>query len=318
MQSLAIVVPVFNEEEGLPDLFAALEQFRATIPETLVNVYFVDDHSDDATQQLLREGCERVPWFSFQRLSKRSGSHVAIIAGLSKCREDCAAFIAADLQDPPALIPRMMAACAEGHDVVWATWSASHRASIFEETASKLFHELMRRISEQGQIPYRASFALLSRRAYGNLLAGCGSNPSLIVEIPRLGYNVATIEFDKARRLHGKSKWSMRRKFFAFADAVVASSYFPLRVMSYVGIATSIAGFLYAITLMTLRLFRVVQVEGWASMMVVTLVLGGVQMLMLGIIGEYLWRTKESARPRSLFLIEDSMDLKASDREAEA
>ena len=102
--------------------------------------------------------------------------------------------------------------------------------------------------------------------------------------------------------------YGVRRKVFAFADAVVASSYFPLRAMSYVGVATSIIGFLYAIILLTLRIFRIVEVQGWASMMIVTLVLGGMQMLMLGIIGEYLWRTKESAQRQPLFLIEDAVD----------
>jgi dolichol-phosphate mannosyltransferase len=308
LRSIAIVVPLYNEEAGLADLFAALEQLRGSLGDCELRAYFVDDHSSDRTPILLREACLKTPWFSYLRLSKRSGSHVAIIAGLSHCHEDCAAFIAADLQDPPALVPQMRDLCGSGHDIVWATWRTSGRQSWAEEFASRAFHEIMRRISQHEQIPYRASFAMLSRRAYRNLVAGCGANPSLIVEIPKLGYNVATLEFDKPPRRHGKSKWSVRRKVFAFADAVVASSYFPLRAMSYVGVATSIIGFLYAIILLTLRIFRVVEVEGWASMMIITLVLGGMQMLMLGIIGEYLWRTKESAQRHPLFLIEDSVD----------
>jgi len=309
IRSIAVIIPVYNESAALPDLFAALERLRPLLGDCAAHVYFVDDHSSDDTPLLLRAACERVAWFSYLRLSRRSGSHVAIVAGFGHCTEDCAAFLAADLQDPPDLLPQMIDLCRAGHDIVWATWITTQNRSLVEDAASRLFHESMRKLSGTGQIPYRASFALLSRRAYRNLLAGCGKRPSLIVEIPRLGYDVATLTFDKPLRQKGRSKWSVSRKLLAFADALVASSYLPIRVMSYLGVATSFLGFLYAIVLVLLRLFDVLKVEGWTSLMVVVLVLGGLQMLMLGILGEYLWRTQQDAGNRTLYLIEDQAGL---------
>jgi dolichol-phosphate mannosyltransferase len=309
IRSIAIVIPIYNEAAALPDLFAAIERLKDALGDCAPHVYFVDDHSSDNSPALLHEACERVDWFSFLRLSRRSGPHVAIVAGLAHCTEDCAAFIAADLQDPPELLPMMADLCRAGHDVVWATWSTTQNRSLVEEAASKLFHEIMRKISETGQIPYRASFALLSRRSYRNLLLGCGQRPSLIVEIPRLGYNVATLTFDKPQRRKGRSKWSVSRKILAFADALVASSYLPIRVMSYVGVATSFIGFLGAVVVIALRLSDIVKVEGWTSLMVLVLVFSGLQMLMLGILGEYLWRTQQDVGKRTLYLIEDQAGL---------
>ncbi len=305
MRSLAIIIPVFNEADGLPALFEALLAFRATVEDCRVEFRFVDDHSTDATPTLLREACERSDGFLFRRLAANSGSHVAIMAGLDGCDADYAAFVAADLQDPPSLIPQMMGLCDAGHDVVWATWRTTKVASRGEEFASKLFHEIMRRINPSGEMPYRASFALLSRRAYRALARDRGERPSLIVEIPRLGFNVATIQFDKPPRHSGRSKWNLRRKLLAFADAVVASTHLPLRAMSMTGIAVSLGGFIYAISLAVLRFSGVVQIEGWASLMIAVVVIGGLQMLMLGVLGEYLWRMKEASARRPLYLIED-------------
>ena len=306
--SLAVVIPVFNEAAALPDLFEALEGLKRKIDPCGLHVYFVDDHSDDDSPHLLRKACERFDWFSFLRLSRRLGSHAAVIAGLAQCEEDCAAFIAADLQDPPDLLPRMMDLRRKGHDVVWAVWNTADRSRV-EDAASRLFHFLMQRISESGQFPYRASFALLSRRAYCNMVRSCGQRPSLLVEIPRLGYDVATIAFDKPPRRKGRSKWSLSRKFLAFMDALIASSYLPIRAMSYLGTVISLVGFVYAIVLVTLRLLNLLAVEGWTSLMVLVLVIGGLQMLMLGILGEYLWRTGENTGNRALYLIEDQAGL---------
>lgn len=304
MRSLALVIPVFNEADGLPALFSALEAFIASLRHCTASVCFVDDHSTDDTPRILRQACARVPGFAFRRLSTNSGSHVAIMAGLESCVADYVAFIAADLQDPPVLIPRMIELCDAGHDVVWATWRTTKVASRCEEAASKLFHHIMRRINPSGEMPYRASFALLSRRAYTALARDRGERPSLIVEIPRLGFNVATIEFDKPPRYSGKSKWSLKRKLLAFADAVVGSTHLPLRAMSLAGIAVNLAGFLYAVVLVVLRLTGIVHFQGWASLMVAVLVIGGLQMTMLGIVGEYLWRMKVASSRHPLYLIE--------------
>jgi len=309
IQSLAIVIPAFNEAEGIPTLLAALREFRAGFSGP-VKVIFVDDHSSDATPTILRQACAETDWLSYIRLSRRSGSHVAIIAGLAQATEDCAVFLSADLQDPPSLVPEMVALCGRGHDVVWAVQEGENRR--FDEALwSAVFHALMRVISNVGELPFRCSFALLSRRAYRHLVENASAFPSLLVDIPRLGFAVGTVPFRKPPRTYGRSKWNLSRKIKLLFDSMVSASYLPLQAMVYVGLAISGLGFLYALFLIIRQLVseQATVVQGWTSLMVVVLVLGGTQMLMTGIIGQYLWRTSENARRQKLYFLEDHAGL---------
>jgi dolichol-phosphate mannosyltransferase len=304
ISSLALIIPAYNEAEGLPELFAALEKVRSALSHMSLRVLIVDDHSDDATPALLSAAANERDWLDFIRLSRRSGSHVAIIAGLSRCSEDFAAFVAADLQDPPELLGEMLDKARQGNDVVWAVRANTDGQGWLEMLTSRLFHRLMRVISDVGQLPFQASFALLTKRAYTGLVRNAGARASLIVEIPALGFGVATVPFVRRDRVAGRSKWNVSRKLAAFADATVASSSMPLRAMTYLGLVTSTVGFLYA-AFLVLRYFRGdVDIQGWTSIMVAVLVIGGLQMLMLGVLGQYLWRTNENARGRALFIVE--------------
>lgn len=315
IDSLAIVIPAFNEAEGLEALFAALKRFREAFPLRTVKAIFVDDHSDDETPEILRQACEKTDWFSYIRLSRRSGSHIAIIAGLAQAREDCAVFLSADLQDPPELVPQMIDLCRQGHDIVWAVRDGRDGQSFFEALWSSVFHTFMRSISNVGELPFQCSFALLSRRAYAGLVSNASPFPSLLVDIPRLGFSVKTVPFKKPARAFGRSKWNLRRKIKLLMDSIVTASYAPLHAMIYLGICVSGIGFAYAFFLIVRHVFfgESAIIQGWTSLMVVVLVLGGIQMLMTGLIGEYLWRTSESARRRELYFIEEQGGLPQND-----
>jgi dolichol-phosphate mannosyltransferase len=138
------------------------------------------------------------------------------------------------------------------------------------------------------------------------LLQSVTANPSLALDVARLGFNQVEIPYVKAERKYGVSKWNVRKKLTAFADAFVSTSFMPLRLMSYLGMLVSAIGFAYAMLIIFFRLTGVVQVDGWGALMVIVLVFGGVQMIMLGVIGEYLWRTLEHARKRPMYFIEAS------------
>ena len=309
---LSIVIPVFNEEAVLPALVERLRSFADGLTPLLTEIILVDDHSADRSPALLREVCRNDTRFRYARLARNGGSHVAILAGLAQARGDCAVFLAADLQDPPELILQMLDLWRAGHHVVWAVRGEREGVSRIDVFLSNVFYRLLNLLGEVYLPPRGSDFALLDRKAIDALLQSAGSDPSIGGEIARLGFASSQITYTKEKRAAGHTKWTLKGKLKAFADAFVSFSYAPLRAMSYLGITFSILGFLYALVLIVLRLMTKTPVQGWASLIVVVLVLGGVQMMMLGILGEYLWRTLEAARQRPTYFLEETSEGEAT------
>ena len=309
---LSIVIPVFNEEAALPALVKRLCAFGERLTPLVAEVVLVDDHSTDRSSELLRDICRKDSRFRYVRLAKNSGSHVAILAGLAQARGECAVFLAADLQDPPELILQMLDLWRAGHHVVWAVREEREGVSTIDLFLSNFFYRLLNLLGEVNLPPRGSDFALLDRKALEALLKSSGSHPSIGGEIARLGFSATQITYTKEKRVAGSSKWTLKRKLKAFADAFVSFSYAPLRAMSYLGMLFSLLGFAYALLVIILRLMTRTPVQGWSSLMVAVLVLGGVQMMMLGILGEYLWRTLEASRQRPIYFLEESSDADAT------
>jgi len=307
--NLSIVVPVFNEEAAVPALVERLRRFTERLAPLVTEVILIDDHSADRSPELLREVCRSDARFRYARLAKNSGSHVAILAGLARARGECAVFLAADLQDPPELILQMLDLWRAGHHVVWAVREEREGVSRIDVLLANTFYRLLNLLGEVHLPPRGSDFALLDRKAMDALLQSTGSDPSIGGEIARLGFSATQLTYTKEKRTAGRSKWTLKRKLKAFADAFVSFSYAPLRAMSYVGMLFSLLGFVYALVEVVLRLMTRTPVQGWSSLIVVVLVLGGVQMMMLGILGEYLWRTLEAARQRPAYFLEESSEM---------
>lgn len=304
---ISLIIPVYNESEGLPDLFARLDRLQRSLAERIqVEIILVDDHSADASGLLIKEACMQRTNYKYLRLSRNSGSHIAIISGLSKASGDCMVFLAADLQDPPELIVQLLDKWKEGNDVVWAVRKSIEGIPMSTSLFSKLFYWLMNAASSVKLPPTGADFALLDKKVCHALIQSAGSNPSLGSLIAWLGYRQTEIEYTKEARKHGRSKWTLTKKLNAFMDAFVGFSFVPMRLMMYFGFAMALLGFLYATFIIVMKLIVGKAIMGWASIMVAVLILGGAQMIMLGVLGEYLWRNLEESRKRPLFLFEDS------------
>jgi dolichol-phosphate mannosyltransferase len=305
---LTIVIPVFNEEAVLPALRDRLCSFVKRLTPLVAEIILVDDHSSDRSPGVLKQFCQDNSMFRYARLARNSGSHVAILAGLGLARGRCAVFLAADLQDPPELILQMLEMWRRGHHVVWAVREEREGVSSLDVFLANRFYRLLNLLGEVNLPPRGSDFALLDRKALDALLQSAGSDLSLGGEIARLGFSSEQITYTKERRAAGTSKWTLKRKLKAVADAFVSFSYAPLRAMSFLGMACSLLGFAYALLVIIVRLMTRTPVEGWASLIVVVLVLGGIQMMMLGILGEYLWRTLESARHRPIYFVEETSE----------
>jgi len=309
---LSIVIPVYNEEAVIPALVERLQAFIDRLAPLATEIVLVDDHSSDRSSQMLKEICREDFRFRYARLAKNSGSHVATLAGLAQARGDCAVFLAADLQDPPELILQMLEFWRAGHHVVWAVREERRGVSKIDVFLANTFYRLLNFLGEVNLPPRGSDFALLDRKAIDGLLRSVGSDPSIGGEIARLGFSSTQISYTKEQRAAGGSKWTLKKKLRAFADAFVAFSYAPLRAMSYMGMLFSLVGFAYAVLVVVMRLMTRTPVQGWSSLIVVVLVMGGVQMMMLGILGEYLWRTLEAARHRPAYFFEEISDADAT------
>jgi len=309
---LSIVIPVYHEEAVLPALWQRLRCFADRLIPLVTEIILIDDHSSDRSPELLKQFCQQDSRFRYARLAKNSGSHVAILAGLAQARGACAVFLAADLQDPPELILQMLDLWRAGHHVVWAVREERQGVSKMDLLLSNTFYRLLNILGEVNLPPRGSDFALLDRKAIDALLQSAGSDPSIGGEIARLGFSAAQVAYTKEQRAAGTSKWTVKKKLKAFADAFVSFSYAPLRAMSYLGMACSLLGFAYALLVIVVRLTTRTPVQGWASLIVVVLVLGGVQMMMLGILGEYLWRTLEAARHRPTYFLEETSEADAA------
>ncbi len=305
---LSIIIPLFNEEAVFPALIERLRSFANRLTPLVTEIILIDDHSSDRSPQLLRELCHSDERFRYARLARNGGSHVAVLAGLARARGACAVYLAADLQDPPELILQMLELWRGGHHVVWAVREAREGVSKSDLILSNAFYRLLNFLGEVNLPPRGSDFALLDRKVIDALLKSAGSHPSIGGEIARLGFSSAQITYTKAQRAAGTSKWTFKKKLAAFADAFVAFSYAPLRAMSYLGMIFSLLGFVYALLVIVNRLTTRTPVQGWSSLIVVVLVLGGVQMMMLGVLGEYLWRTLEAARQRPIYFLEETSD----------
>jgi len=309
---LSLVIPVFNEEAALPILVARLHTFLDGLTPLESEVILVDDHSSDRSLELLKDTCHSDSRFRYARLARNSGSHVAILAGLSRARGECAVFLAADLQDPPELILRMLDRWRSGQHVVWAVREEREGVSKADLFLANTFYRLLNLLGEVNLPPRGSDFALLDRKVIDALLQSAGSHPSVGGEIARLGFSATQISYTKEKRAAGGTKWTLKKKLKAFADAFVSFSYAPLRAMSFLGMLFSFLGFGYALVVVILRLMTRTPVQGWSSLIVVVLVLGGVQMMMLGVLGEYLWRTLEAARQRPIYFLEETSELNST------
>jgi glycosyltransferase involved in cell wall biosynthesis len=300
---LSVVTPAFNEAANLPELWARL---RVSIESAGVEWEWIviDDHSTDTTFETISALAKTDERIRGYRFSRNFGSHLAVSCGLENAHGRCAVVMAADLQDPPELLPELIDKWRNGAQVVWAVRSEREGEKASKVGAANLFYFIMRHVAGvKDMAPTGADFFLIDRAVIDALNQFPERNVSLMALITWMGFRQDQVTYTKQARSHGKSGWSLEKKLKLAIDSVASFTYAPIRAMTYLGICVAICGFAYAL-LVIVNGFRHHAVEGWSSLMVVVLVLGGAQMLMLGVLGEYLWRAFDESRRRPRFVIE--------------
>ena len=300
---ISIIIPAFNEEKNLIELHQRLSAVLAKIPTQVFEILFIDDASTDNTPAILKGLCERDKRVSFIRFARNGGSHAALSCGLHACRGDAAIVLAADLQDPPEIINNMLNQWQGGAKIIWGIRSKREGEGALTKICSQCYYRLINSLTNVKLPPMGADVFLADRVVVDRFREVKEKHTSVFMVLAWLGFKQSSFEYVKGSRHAGVSKWTLGKKIKLALDSVLAFSDVPVRAISFLGVFTALLGFFYALAI-TWNYFNGHPVEGWSILMAVVLIIGGVQMIMFGILGEYLWRTFDESRQRPRYVIE--------------
>ena len=301
---LSVLVPCFNEEEVLPAFHARLVAAMAGIKDAW-EVLYINDGSTDGTLAILKSLQQNHPCVGFAALSRNFGKEAAMSAGLRLARGQTVVMIDADLQDPPELIPDMLKAWRQGADVVNMKRRSRQGETWFKKTSAHWFYRVINGLSE---VPIPADvgdFRLLSRRSVDALNQLPERNRFMKGLFAWIGYTQITLEYDRHARAAGQTKWPYLKLFHFAVEGITGFSVVPLRLASYAGFLTAFGAFIYAIMFMVKTLTIGESVKGFPTLIVTILLMGGLQLMAMGIIGEYLGRLFMESKRRPLYLLDE-------------
>lgn len=306
MNKLTIVIPLYFNEKNIPITYAKLkDEVFPYLPD--YELILIDDGSKDNSYNealKLRKLDDKV---KVLKLSRNFGQHVAIYAGLEHITGDCAVVISADLQDPPELILQMFAKYQEGNKVVLAIREARDE-SWSQKLFSTTYYKLMKKYAIK-DMPLGGFDCFLADKQVIKVLTRIEEkNTSLFAQVLWLGFKRAEVHYTRQAREIGTSRWTFSKKFKLVIDSLLAFSYVPIRTISFVGLIDCVFSLMYAIYIIMQKLIFGAN-SGWSSLMVAIMFTSGVQMLTLGIIGEYLWRNFDESRKRPLYILDEKHGL---------
>ena len=304
MQTLAVVVPAYNESEGLREFHARLAAVFDML-DTASTVLYVDDGSRDDTWRVMQSLQAADVRVATIKLSRNFGKELALTAGLDNVDADAVIVIDADLQDPPELIPEFVRAWREGFDVVYGTRSTRAGESRLKKFTAAGFYRVMERLSATPVPRDTGDFRLMSRRAIDALKLLRERQRFMKGLFTWVGYRQKAIVYDRDPRFAGTSKFNYWRLWNFALEGITSFSTAPLKIATYVGVSTALLAFVAALYVFGKALLFGDAVRGYPTLMVVVLFLGGVQLMALGLIGEYLGRLYVEAKQRPLYLIDE-------------
>ncbi|MBK7762416.1 MAG: glycosyltransferase family 2 protein [Bacteroidetes bacterium] len=304
--AISIIIPIYNESLNIPTLYGRLKAVmeKLSISYELV---FVNDCSKDNSILLIKQFATQDKQVKYIDFSRNFGHQIAVTAGLAMCKGEAVAIIDADLQDPPELIFDLYTKMQEGYEVVYAKRRSRKDKSILKKIAYKTFYRILARIS-QIDIPLdTGDFRILKRCVVDELNRMPEQHKFLRGQIAWLGFNQTYIEYDRDARAAGEPGYSYRKLFRLALDGITSFSNMPLRVATIMGFIVFFISLLLIIyTLVSFLFFHDTTPRGWSSIMISVLFLGGIQLLSIGIIGEYISRIQTDVRKRPLYVLRDT------------
>ena len=301
---ITILVPAYNEQEVLHLLYDRLVKLMNENTGYDFEILLVNDGSKDKTFEIMQELREKDKRFCYLNLSRNFGKETAMIAGLDYCKGDAVVIIDADLQDPPELIPEMIKYWEEGYDDVYAKRKSREGETWLKKFTSKMYYKVLQGFTRIEIQKDTGDFRLLDRRCVEALKSMRENQRYTKGLFSIIGYNKKEILYDRDPRAAGQTKWNYGRLIDLSIDGITSFTPSPLRWAAILGVMISGVAFIYMIYIIIKTLATGIDVPGYASLMVVILFLGGIQLIFLGIIGEYLGRTFNESKHRPLYFIE--------------
>lgn len=305
MKKISILIPAYNEEAVLDSLYTRLGKLANEVKDYEFEFLFVNDGSRDGTLKIIRDYAELDNRVSYVNLSRNFGKEIAMIAGLDHVTGDATVIIDADLQDPPELIPEMIKYWEEGYDDVYAKRNNRDGETWFKKWSSKTFYQILEKISNVPIQKDTGDFRLLDARAVEAIVNMRESQRYTKGMFSWVGFHKKEILYDRDPRAAGETKWNYPRLVNFAIDGITSFTTAPLRISTYIGMAVSVIAFIYLIVIVLQTLLFGNAIEGYPSTLAVILFLGGVQLLSLGVIGEYIGRIFNETKQRPLYFVEE-------------
>ena len=304
MPSLTVVVPAYNESEGLREFHGRLGAVFALL-DLDCSVLYVDDGSVDDTWSVMRDLAASDPRIGTLRLSRNFGKELALTAGLDHADADAVVVIDADLQDPPELIPEFVRHWREGFDVVYGTRASRSGETRLKKFTATTFYKVIGRLSETPVPRDTGDFRLLSRRALDALKRVRERQRFMKGLFAWVGFRQKAVIYARDPRFAGETKWNYWKLWNFAIDGITSFSGAPLKVATYAGVGVAVLAFVFGLWIIAKALMFGDPVKGYPTIMVAVLFLGGVQLMALGIIGEYLGRLYLESKQRPLYLVDE-------------
>ncbi|AMV18180.1 glycosyltransferase family 2 protein [Planctomyces sp. SH-PL14] len=309
--TLTVVIPVFNEEDCLPALLQRVLAIQSRMPNCRLELLFVNDGSVDRTGVLLEEAAAAHCHVKVVQFSRNFGHQAAVTAGIDHADGDFVCIIDADLQDPPEVIPDMLALALEGHDLVYGKRRSRSGETLFKKATAAIFYRMLRRICRVDIPADAGDFRLMSRSVVLAVRQMRETHRFIRGMVAWVGFKSAPYVYDRQERHAGTTKYPLFKMVRFATDAILSFSNLPLRISTYLGLGMTTLTLFGMVLVACLRLFTPWTVPGISAVLFVVLLIGGVQFLILGIMGEYISRIFEQDKDRPLYLIATTSNLKS-------
>lgn len=305
MKKITIIVPSYNEEESIPYLYDRLNTMMNNLNNYAFEVLFVDDGSKDKTLELIKELRSKDKRISYVNFSRNFGKETAMIAGLDYATGDCVIFIDADLQDPPELIPELIKYWEEGYDDVYAKRKNRKGETFLKKFTSKMYYRVLQSLTNVEIQKDTGDFRLLDRRCVNALKKMRETGRCSKSMFSWIGYKKKEVLFDRDPRVAGSTKWNYKKLIDLAIDGITSFTTSPLRISTYISIPTFITLLAYFIYVIVKSIVTHTAIQAFQAIILLVLFFSGIQILLFGIIGEYLGRIFNESKNRPLYLVNE-------------